>query len=222
MKEQSARSRDPRPARTRQALLDATQTLLMDRSLDGLTIDEIANAAGVGRGSFYNHFADKEALGAVIVARIRDHISGLIVQVNQDIDDPAERVMRALFASIQYAVDFPEAARVIVNLGLTTTDPNSPINARLVRDLQRGLAKGSFSFKGIDVGVGIVVGLTTIAMRHVLEGWIDDNRYPSELAARMAIALGVSPDYAIELSRELVKQTDTAIGPAKRRARSNA
>ncbi len=206
-----ARSADPRPARTRQALLDATQRLLMDRSLDGLTIDEIVNAADVGRGSFYNHFTDKEMLGSAIVARIRDHLDSEIAKVNDDIANPAERVMRALFASVHFTIAFPETARVVVNLGLTTTDPNSPVNAKLVDDLQRGLASGTFSFAATDVGVSIVVGLISVAMRHVLEGWVKDNPYWTELAARMAIALGVPPDEAIGLSQKIAHDFDRTI-----------
>jgi AcrR family transcriptional regulator len=178
----------------------------MDRSLDGLTIDEIVNAADVGRGSFYNHFADKEMLGAAIVERIRDHIDQEIGTINEGIINPAERVMGALFASVQFTIAHPERARVVVNLELTSTNPNSPINAKLVDDLERGLANGTFSIRAIDVGVSIVVGLISVAMRHVLEGWVKDSPYWTELAARMAVALGVASDEASRLAHQIARR----------------
>jgi AcrR family transcriptional regulator len=209
--ERRARSADPRPARTRQALIDATQRLLMTRSLDALTIDEIVSAAEVGRGSFYNHFADKEMLGSAIVARIRDHLDSEIATVNDGVTNPAERVMRALFASVHFTIAHPETARVVVNLGLTTTDPDSPVNIKIVKDLELGLSTGAFSIEATDVGVSIIVGLISVAMRHVLEGWVKDSPYWTELAARMSMALGVAPDEATRLAQRIAREFDPAI-----------
>lgn len=50
--------RDRRKLETRQALLDATHTLLASRNLDTLSVDEIAMRADVAKGTFYNYFAD--------------------------------------------------------------------------------------------------------------------------------------------------------------------
>ena len=47
---------------TRQVLLDATQALLASRSMDALSVDEIVMRADVAKGTFYNHFSDKDAL----------------------------------------------------------------------------------------------------------------------------------------------------------------
>ena len=54
--------RDRRKLATRQALLDATIALLSSRSMDALTVDEIAMRADVAKGTFYNYFPDKNAL----------------------------------------------------------------------------------------------------------------------------------------------------------------
>ena len=54
--------RERRKLATRQTLLDATQALLAKRSFDALSVDEIVERADVARGTFYNYFADKDAL----------------------------------------------------------------------------------------------------------------------------------------------------------------
>ena len=54
--------RERRKLATRQTLLDATQSLLAKRSFDALSVDEIVARADVARGTFYNYFADKDAL----------------------------------------------------------------------------------------------------------------------------------------------------------------
>src|ERR1700712_1568403 len=58
----------PRP-NVREQLLDAGLKTLLEKGFNGCGVQEITEAAGVPKGSFYNHFESKEALGAEIVER---------------------------------------------------------------------------------------------------------------------------------------------------------
>jgi AcrR family transcriptional regulator len=49
-------------ARNRKKILDAMRKILRSRGLDGLCMDELAAAAGVGKGTLYRRFKDKFAL----------------------------------------------------------------------------------------------------------------------------------------------------------------
>jgi len=49
-----------RAKRTRSQLLDAARTVFSRQGYAGTTVDDIAEAAGVSKGSFYFHFATKE------------------------------------------------------------------------------------------------------------------------------------------------------------------
>ena len=51
----------------RDKLLDAGLRTLLAGEFNGVGVQEITDAAGVPKGSFYNHFESKEALGAEIV-----------------------------------------------------------------------------------------------------------------------------------------------------------
>ena len=65
----------PRAARTRTALLEAGLDLLADRPIDAIAIDELVAAAGVAKGSFFNHFGDKYGFANAIgeaMQRYRD------------------------------------------------------------------------------------------------------------------------------------------------------
>jgi AcrR family transcriptional regulator len=60
-----ANSRAPQQSRSRQTmerLLTATIAVIDDKGLAGLTIPEIAEAAGLSTGSIYRRFGDKDAL----------------------------------------------------------------------------------------------------------------------------------------------------------------
>ena len=61
-------STDPRIRRTRQLLQQALATLLRTRDFDKLSVQEITDAAGVNRATFYAHYPDKFALLECMVA----------------------------------------------------------------------------------------------------------------------------------------------------------
>ena len=58
----------PRPS-TREQIVQAGLKCLLERGYNGVGVQDITTAAGVPKGSFYNHFDSKEALGAEIVER---------------------------------------------------------------------------------------------------------------------------------------------------------
>jgi len=53
---------DRRVQRTRQALRNALVTLMLEKSYEKITIQEIIDRANVGRATFYNHYQDKDDL----------------------------------------------------------------------------------------------------------------------------------------------------------------
>ena len=55
-------STDRRVVRTRAALRDALVSLIIERGWDEVVIQDICERAGIGRSTFYTHFADKEEL----------------------------------------------------------------------------------------------------------------------------------------------------------------
>jgi TetR/AcrR family transcriptional regulator, transcriptional repressor for nem operon len=51
----------------REQIIEAGLKVLLAKGFNGCGVQEITEAAGVPKGSFYNHFESKEALGAEIV-----------------------------------------------------------------------------------------------------------------------------------------------------------
>jgi TetR/AcrR family transcriptional regulator, transcriptional repressor for nem operon len=58
----------PRP-NTREQIVQAGLKCLIEKGFNGVGVQDITATAGVPKGSFYNHFESKEALGAEIVER---------------------------------------------------------------------------------------------------------------------------------------------------------
>lgn len=53
------------------ALSEAALRLFLERGLDAVTIDDITQAAGVAKGTFYRYFEDKPALVDALIAPVR-------------------------------------------------------------------------------------------------------------------------------------------------------
>src|SRR5215475_15751814 len=56
-------------ANVREQLLDTGLQVLHERGFNATSVQDITEAAGVPKGSFYNHFESKEDLGAEVVLR---------------------------------------------------------------------------------------------------------------------------------------------------------
>lgn len=67
---------DRRIARTQSALRDALVALVEERGLDVVSVGDLCAAADITRGTFYNHFKDKESLVAAFEEQV---IGGLDV-----------------------------------------------------------------------------------------------------------------------------------------------
>lgn len=165
---QAARQIDRRRVRTRSALLRAGAALFADRSVDGVSIDEIVAAAEVAKGSFYNHFPDKETLAREIAEEVRHGVEALAAEVNEGVADPAERVARALCGFVRQAAEEPTGVRVMLRLFDAAATPDAPMNRGVRADIKAGLAEGRFDGVALETGVLMAVGLVQIAVARAL------------------------------------------------------
>jgi AcrR family transcriptional regulator len=160
---------NPRAARTKAALMAAGRRLFSQHPIDAVTVDDIVQAAEVGKGSFYNHFADREALGRAITAQIRASIESAVARANAGVDDPARRLARAVCSYLRYALDEPEQAGVLVHIHSGHTSLTAPLNHGLVEDLETGLASGRFEVATVESGVLYVLGVTQLALVRIVQ-----------------------------------------------------
>ena len=66
---------DRRVLRTRDALLDALLSLMLERGYERLTVQHLLDRAGVSRATFYAHFDSKEDLLAASLERLRNALT---------------------------------------------------------------------------------------------------------------------------------------------------
>lgn len=160
---------DRRRARTRAALLQAGESLFAAQSVDAVSIDDIVAAADVAKGSFYNHFTDKEALAREIARQVRAEAEARVDQVNEGVTDPARRMARAQTVIVRFALENPERARAMMRLFAGATLPDAPLNRGVRSDIEAGLARGAFRGLAVETGVLMAMGMAMVAVSRVLE-----------------------------------------------------
>lgn len=160
---------DRRRARTRAALLQAGESLFAAHSVEAVSIDDIVAAADVAKGSFYNHFADREALARAIAGQVRAEAEAQVDQINAGVTDPARRMARAQMVFVRFALQNPERARAMMRLFAGATLPNAPLNRGVRADIEAGLASGAFRGLTVETGVLMSMGMAMVAVTRVLE-----------------------------------------------------
>jgi len=84
----------------RDRLLDAGVEIVHRSGFNGCGVQEITEAAGVPKGSFYNHFASKEALGAAVLDRYWQQCGVATLRILEDSDVRPRERLRRYFAAL--------------------------------------------------------------------------------------------------------------------------
>lgn len=157
-----------RRARTRAALLAAARQLLAE-GRETASIEEITKRAGVGFGSFFNHFpGGKDELFTEAVLDVLDAYSAWVTSLTEPLTDPAE----------VFALSF----RITGRLGAAQPDLFAPVLARgseillvdrglrqaALADLRAGVDSGRFIALDPEVHLlavgGVLLGLMRAAV----------------------------------------------------------
>jgi AcrR family transcriptional regulator len=123
------RTRRPRdPDATREAILEAARSLLAKHGPEGISLSEVAQLAGVNRGTAYQHFATREKLIEATALWVSDKMFRAVFgdpeslgerQVEMvDIAEPTDGIA-------DFAMDNPELCRVWLLQLLASPDPTT-------------------------------------------------------------------------------------------------
>jgi AcrR family transcriptional regulator len=189
---------DRRRARTRSALIAAGQHLFARHPLESVSIDDIAAAADIAKGSFYNYFDDKEGLASAIIEHVQADCEHHVAQANAGIADAAHRMARAMAVVVIYAHDHPDRVQAMLALSGRRRNIAAPLNAGVTRDIADGLAGGQFNGITIESGVLLALSLISVAV-DFLQAQEPGGAAPAvvrQIGAALLRALGVDPAQA--------------------------
>ncbi|MFH5879935.1 TetR/AcrR family transcriptional regulator [Arthrobacter sp. NA-172] len=107
-----------RPARTnatKQRLFDASMELIGERGAAGVTVDEIAAAAGVSKGTVYYNFGSKADLIAQLLRHGVDIMLGRLQTIEGLHADPLDAMEAMLGQAMDFMDDYPSFARLWIS-----------------------------------------------------------------------------------------------------------
>jgi AcrR family transcriptional regulator len=118
--------RERKKLQTRQEIADAAARLFRDRGFDDVTVEEVAEAAGVSKKTVFNYFATKEDL---VFDRFEEREAGLIAAV-RDRPDGVSVLESFRKSSLDYCDQLARQAPDFQRGGLFGLIESSPVLAR--------------------------------------------------------------------------------------------
>ncbi|XAS68490.1 TetR/AcrR family transcriptional regulator [Micrococcaceae bacterium Sec5.7] len=107
-----------RPERTnvtKQKLFEASMELIGERGAAGVTVDEIAAAAGVSKGTVYYNFGSKSDLIAQLLRHGVDILLARLLSVRGDSADPLVAMDAMIGQAMDFMAEYPSFARLWVS-----------------------------------------------------------------------------------------------------------
>ena len=191
---------DPRPIRTRAALVNAASALLAEGRVTA-SIQEITDLAGVGFGSFHNHFGSKDALWEAAVQETMLAHSAMLAVASADITDPAERFAVGLRTTCAMQRSLPQMVKVVLNAGTRILNLPDGIGPQARADIADGVEHGRFVVRDPELAFMAIGGALLGALQHLVDRpEVSAEEVASNLAESLLRQLGVSAEEAARLA----------------------
>lgn len=186
--------------RMRARLLQSAFEVMADKGPEGTTVDDIVQAAGVARGSFYKYFAAPSDLLRELAQELAGDLIRTVNASVRDRQDPAERAAIGLRAVLGFARRSKTLARFIVRAGWPVSQPGHAFFAVVGPNVDRGLATGRFRPTNREIPLMLIGGLTVGAMQALESGELSAD-FECEVAETLLLGLGLTPGEASRISR---------------------
>jgi len=152
------------PENRREQLLDLGVGLLSRRRLEDLSIDVLADEAGISRGLLYHYFAGKREFHLAVLRRMADRVVAITAPPSEG--EPLSQLVTSLAAY----VDFVTENRIAYVSFVRAAAAGDEEFRRIHEEARAALTDRIFDHAGRDVlaGLGLVDGP---ALRLLVRGW---------------------------------------------------
>ncbi|WP_436535661.1 TetR/AcrR family transcriptional regulator [Actinoplanes sp. HUAS TT8] len=189
---------DRRKARTRAALIAAARELLTKRDPAEVSIQEVTDAADLGFGTFYNHFASKQELFDAAIDQVIEEHGAMLDEVTAGLSDAAEVFAVAVRITARFPKTNPEIAKIIDRTGARYLTSKSGLAPRALRDLEHARDVRRLQFDDPALAIACVGGALLGVMHLGLEteDAAEIDRRADGLAVHLLRMLGLPHDEA--------------------------
>jgi len=198
----AAADTSPQVQRTRARLQEAARRVFGRKGM-AVSINDVAEAAGISRPSFYNYYTTVEQLLESVTEDMVAELNAQIDHSVRGVDDPAARIAVGIRQYCKWAHDDPDWANFLLHFGLLNPHIIEVMRRSLLRDIEFGVQSGRFPIGNDQVnGVfALIVGGALAAIMMIRRG-VDGHVAIGQKTAQAALrALGIRPKDAAAVSR---------------------
>jgi len=174
-----------RRARTRAILVSAATTLIAERPIEAITVDEIVKEAGVAKGTFYVHFVDMDALIFAVAEEFIDDLDQALQPQQIVQEDPLDRIAFGCGVFIERAINDPPWGLVVGRMAATYAWVGDRTKKRLLDDLRDLYRATPPVRRRLDPAVAteVVVGIVLQTLVAIGQGRLNATQARSAISA---------------------------------------
>ncbi|QDK97530.1 TetR/AcrR family transcriptional regulator [Acinetobacter tandoii] len=190
---------------SQQRIHKAALKLFAEKGSTNVSVSELADAAGVARGTIYNNGLNPETLFEDIATLLATEMNARVIKTLEYEQDSAVRLAQGVRMYLRRAHDEPDWGRFICKFAFSAksmmglwTASDSPLP-----DVIHGLEQGRYQFKQEQLMsvIALIAGTVLSSIFLVLEGYKTWRDSGSDIAELLLIALGVDKKEANEIAR---------------------
>ena len=201
-----------RREKTRMRLLQSALGVFVAKGIDSTVIEDVIAAAGVSRGTFYNHFRTTSELLLALASAMSDEALDVIDPVVLTIDDPVYRFSTGTRLYMRLAIRYPAWGRFITSVGTRIATRSQLIEKYLTRDVELALKKRRVKVTDVLVARDIVLGSIFYGIETMLTEPTHAN-HAEQLVATFLRGMGVDAKEADAIAFMPLPALDTIKGP---------
>lgn len=201
-----------RRERTRLQLLTSAIGVFNEKGPDGTVIDDLIAAAGVSRGTFYNHFRTTGELLTELATRMSDEVLGVVDPLVLQLDNPVERFALGTRLYMGMAVRYPQWGRFMTLVGTRVATRGQLIDKCVTRDLRAARAGRLLNVPDVDVARDMVLGAIFYGIETMLFEPTRSN-HADNLVRHVLIGLGLRVEEAARIASAPLKLPPRVEGP---------
>lgn len=194
----------------RHRLIEAGYRVLSSRGFENSSIAEIIEEAGVGVGSFYNHFSTKDELAAEIFALRVEELGADLEWVALNSPDMAAATCYAFRRLIDQVQNDRVWAAFVLQLEPKLQLLDKFLRPHARKALSFGMENSTLDIDDLEVAITSIHAVMFAVARSLLEGHIDGKQ--AHEASRLALRMfGLEDSKAHALSRLSMSQLNDAL-----------
>ena len=168
--------REQKKRETRRAIRDAALDLALQNGIEALTVETIAQTAGVSPRTFFNYFASKEDALVTQAAESADQVSRLLLERPAD-ESPMQAFHQAILASDYFGADPVDRDRVLARQRLIQETPSLMSHhlgkiAMAERSFAQALAQRMGTDPAHDMYPELLAAIAISALRIAVRRWV--------------------------------------------------